>query len=58
MPVVSGVDFAREERVNKCDEIISFYDQIKDCANLEKIKNCANEEVRKTFYVASLYITL
>ncbi len=49
MPIGSGVDLAREERVNKCNDIIALFDQIKDCQNLEKIINCTNEEVRFLF---------
>jgi len=53
----SGVDLAREERVNKCNDIIALYDQIKEFPNLHRIKSCTNEEVKFEFFsfVSTLY---
>jgi hypothetical protein len=46
MPVGYGVDLAREERVNKCNDIIALFEQIKECPSLDRIKACTNEEVK------------
>ena len=45
MPISSGVDLAREDRVLKCNDIIGLFEQIRNSPNLEKIKGCVNEDV-------------
>lgn len=45
IPLISGVDLAREERVNKCNDIIALFEQIKECPSLDKMKGSSREDV-------------